>query len=416
MAQAALTIAPRYTKPPGFAGTVTAWRALCECYPAAENPEVVLAVVEYCTVRKLDPYKRPVHVVPMYNARLRRKVQVVMQGINEVEITAARTGQWAGMDLPVWGPMVKRTFRGEFENDDGTKKQTEVTLEFPAWCAVTVYRLVGGQPRAFTEQLFWEESYGRAGFRSEIPNQRWQQARRQMLHKCTKAATLRAAFPEEGFGYVAEEMEDRETDTGGITIDGVVDQGQDRSSNGAGIVDRRPDRREPTTGRGEPAGDPRDDPPPDDPRDAPVDPLQEPNGTRWLANLKRLTTEATTLGRIVELRGHARVHAAMDDRTGAPAMIREQITAMFKAAHERLAPTGDDPPPGDPSDPSNPVWDDPIEGLLREVEAMDAVTIAGLMTSAVWRGKVRELFPPDQERLDEAIAARKAALKGGSTP
>ena len=226
MAQAAaLTIAPRYTKPPNFAGTEIAWRALCEVYPSAETPDVVMAVVEYCAVRKLDPYKRPVHVVPMYNARLRRKVQVVMQGINEVEITAARTGLWAGMDRPVWGPMVKRTFRGEFENDDGTKRQADVTLEFPEWCAVTVYRLVGGAPRAFTEQLFWEESYGRAGFRSEVPNQRWQTARRQMLHKCTKAAVIRAAFPEEGFGFVAEEMEDREIDTGGVTIEGKIDHG-----------------------------------------------------------------------------------------------------------------------------------------------------------------------------------------------
>ena len=410
MAQAArqaVTIAPRYTKPPNFAGTETAWRALCECYPSAETPEVIQAIVEYCAVRKLDPYKRPVHVVPMWNARLRRKVQVVMQGINEVEITAARTGQWAGMDMPVWGPIVKRTFRGEFENDDGTKGKTEVTLEFPEWCAVTVYRLVGGQPRPFTEQLFWEESYGRAGFRSEVPNQRWQVARRQMLHKATKAATIRAAFPEEGFGYVAEEMEDREVDSGGVTIDGVVDQGQERPSNGAGGADRQTigrDRRDPVYHTGDP--------------DPPVDPLDEKNGTLWLANLKRLVAEATTVDQLVELRGHPRVQSAMDiNGPGkAPAMIREQITDAFKVAHERLAPKADDDATaGDPRD-GDPIWDDPIEGLLAEVEAMDAVSLAGLASNAVWRGKTRELFPPDQDRLDEAIAARKAALKKGGNP
>ena len=53
----ALTIAPRYTKPANFGGTDAAWRALCEVYPSAETPEVVMAVVECCSIRKLDPYK-----------------------------------------------------------------------------------------------------------------------------------------------------------------------------------------------------------------------------------------------------------------------------------------------------------------------------------------------------------------------
>src|SRR5580765_5969347 len=126
----AMTIAPRYAKPANFAGTAVAWRALCEVYPAAETAEVVMAVVEYCAVRHLDPYKRPVSVVPMYNSRLRRKVQVVMQGINEIEITASRTGKWAGMDGATWGPTIERTFRGSFERDNGTTESTEVTLRF----------------------------------------------------------------------------------------------------------------------------------------------------------------------------------------------------------------------------------------------------------------------------------------------
>ena len=135
MAQQALTIASRFPKPQTFNGTGTAWRVLCDLYPAAETVEVIGAVIDYCAVRRLDPFKRPVHVVSMYNWKLRRKVQVVMQGINEVEITASRTGKWAGLDAPKWGPEVERTFRGSFENDDGSTRAIEVKLRFPsgAW-------------------------------------------------------------------------------------------------------------------------------------------------------------------------------------------------------------------------------------------------------------------------------------------
>ena len=403
MAQAAqaLTIAPRYTKPPNFAGSETAWRSLCECYPSAETPDVVMAVVEYCAVRKLDPYKRPVHVVPMYNARLRRKVQVVMQGINEVEITAARTGQWAGMDAPVYGPTIDRTFTGEFENDDGSKRNVEVKLRFPDWCMVTVFRLVGGERRAFTEQLWWEECYGRAGFRSAVPNQRWQLAPRQMLHKCTKAAVLRAAFPEEGFGPTSDEMEGREIDAGGITIDGKIDQGAaaEIPARRSGITSEASHDRQAQVYESMP------------------DPLEEQNGTRWLANLLALLGEATTLNEVITLAGHVRVRQALDT---APTLIRAQINDALKAAHERFAPQQEnEATDAERAAQANagPDWNaggdrDPLADLLAEVEAMDAITLAGLTSNAVWRAKVRDLFPLDQDRLDEAIAARKQAVGG----
>jgi phage recombination protein Bet len=224
MAREPMSIAVRINKPAIFPGTDVQWRVLADLYPAAETPEIIMAVLDYCTVRKLDPMKKPVHIVAMYNSKLRRKVQVVMSGINEVEITASRSGKWTGMDMPVWGPDVERTFRGQFENDDGSTRNVEMTLTYPTWCAVTVYRDVGGVQRAFTEQLFWDECYGRASFRSEVPNQRWQQAPRQMIHKCTKAAVLRAAFPEDVSDYTDDEMDGREVDAGGITIDGTPER------------------------------------------------------------------------------------------------------------------------------------------------------------------------------------------------
>ena len=49
---------------------------------------------------------------------------------------------------------------------------------------------------------------------------------------------------------------------------------------------------------------------------------------------------------------------------------------------------------------------------MAEVEAMDLVALTELPRSATWRGKTRNLFPPDLDRLNEAIDMRKAALKG----
>ena len=389
----AMTIAPRTLKPSNFAGTEVAWRSLCECYPAAETAEVLMAVVEYCAVRRLDPYKKPVHVVPMYNARLRRKVQVVMQGINEIEITAARTGAWAGMDAPEYGPVVSKTFKGSFENDDGSVRQSEVTLDFPDWCAVTVYRQVGGERRPFTEKLWWVECYGRAGFRSEVPNERWTKAPRQMLHKCVKAAVLRAAFPEEGLGYTDDEMEGQEIQAGGVTIDGHIDHGD------AGMTDR--DRQAAKYGHQAP-------PPPSGEATDDVDPLMEPNGTIWLKNLAALLAGAKSLSEFQEIAGHQRVIASLET---APSLIKDRINTLLKQTHDRVAPPADEPPPGD----GGADWNSsPTDELLAEIETMDADALEILTHSKAWQAKTRDLIPPDHDTINEAIALRRAVLKGGN--
>ena len=54
-----ITVAPRAAKPAMFSGSDLAWRTLCDLYPAAETPEIIMAVVEYCAARRLDPFKKP---------------------------------------------------------------------------------------------------------------------------------------------------------------------------------------------------------------------------------------------------------------------------------------------------------------------------------------------------------------------
>lgn len=213
---------PRLPMPPSLPHTMDAgkWRVLCETtFPNAKTPESIAMAVDYCRVRGLDIFKKPVHIVPMWNSSLGREVETIWPGINEIQITAARTGQWAGMDVPVWGPMIERTFTGR-RKVKGNWEDARAQVDYPEWCSVTVYRMINGQRCPFTEPVYWLEAYSRAGgANSELPTDMWVKRPHGQLHKVAKAAALRAAFPEEG-EYTAEEMEGKEIDEGGIVVPG----------------------------------------------------------------------------------------------------------------------------------------------------------------------------------------------------
>jgi phage recombination protein Bet len=210
---------PRIPMPavdPALKLNASTWKVLTDSiFPSAKTAEGILLAVHYCAARNLDILKRPVHVVPMYSKAQAREIETVWPGIAELQTTAARTGQWAGIDPPRFGPLCERTFRGRSKRD-GTWQDIESTVSFPEWCEVTVYRLVGGTRCAFTEPVFWLEAYARfGGAYSELPTDMWLKRPRGQLMKCAKAASLRAAFPEEAT-YTAEEMEGRviEADAG----------------------------------------------------------------------------------------------------------------------------------------------------------------------------------------------------------
>jgi RecT family len=136
---------------------------------------------------------------------LGKHVETVWPSINEIEVTAARTKEWAGMDPPQWGPLVTEKFHGR--RKDRQKGWIDVVIEptYPDYCMVTVYRLIGGARCPFSEPVYWKEGYGRVGG-TALPNEMWQKRPHGQLHKVAKAASLRAAFPEEG-DTTAEEME-----------------------------------------------------------------------------------------------------------------------------------------------------------------------------------------------------------------
>jgi phage recombination protein Bet len=193
--------------------TEQSWKVLTEVtFPTAKTPEAIMMALDYCRTRKLDIFKKPVHVVPMWSAALGRSVETVWPSIMEIQTTASRTGLWAGMDRPVWGPDKTHTFSGRYKDDNGLWQETSVQVTFPEWVAVTVYRLVNGRRCAFTEEVYWLEAYSTAGGKySQIPTAMWIKRPKGQLAKCGKAASLRAAFPEE-CGYAAEEMAGKSID------------------------------------------------------------------------------------------------------------------------------------------------------------------------------------------------------------
>lgn len=178
------------------------WRALVEAvFPNARRPESVILALSYCKARRLDVFKKVVHIVPIWDKERQEMVDTVWPGIAELRTTAFRTGVYAGRDKSEFGPT-------------RTEKVGKEELSFPEWCQATVYRLVSGQRMAFPgPQVYWKECYAQFKRDDPTPNSMWMKRPFGQIDKCAEAAALRAAFPEEiGGEYAAEEI-------GGETID-----------------------------------------------------------------------------------------------------------------------------------------------------------------------------------------------------
>ena len=173
------------------------WSALkSSIYPGASDQSIAL-VLDYCTAAGLDPMQKPVHIVPMWDGASRSMRDVVMPGIGLYRVQAARSGQFAGMGEPVFGPMV-------------TERVGAMDVTFPEWCKVTAYRqLASGHIAEFTAVEYWIENYAIKGGKEkdQSPNAMWSKRVRGQIAKCAQAQALRMAFPEIGSQPTAEEME-----------------------------------------------------------------------------------------------------------------------------------------------------------------------------------------------------------------
>ncbi len=173
------------------------WKALCEAiFPLAQSVESIILALSYCKARKLDPFKRNVHIVPIYDRKQRRYLDTIWPGIGELRTTAFRTREYAGRGETVFG-------------EDLTRHVGSLEMTFPEWAQVTVYRMVVGQRVAFAgPRVYWMETYATKSHDDDTPNEMWANRPRGQLDKCAEAAALRAAFPEEiGSDYIPEEVQ-----------------------------------------------------------------------------------------------------------------------------------------------------------------------------------------------------------------
>ena len=176
-------------------------------YPGA-NIGSVQMVLNYCVAAGLDPMQKPVHIVPIWDAKAKQMRDVVMLGMGLYRMQAARSGNYAGVSDAEYGP-------------DVTEKIGGVEITYPVWCKVSVKRLLpNGQVAEFSATERWKENYAVKGGqeKSIAPNAMWQKRPYAQLAKCAEAQALRKAFPEFGSAATADEMEGKEIDMGAAEV------------------------------------------------------------------------------------------------------------------------------------------------------------------------------------------------------
>lgn len=167
-------------------------------YPGASEKMIALAI-SYCRAANLDPMLKPVHIVSIWDSAAGCMREVIMPGIALYRIQAARSGEYAGISEPEFGPSI-------------TARPGGKELTFPEWCRVTVRRRVGGHIAEFTALEFWLENY--ASKKGGEANSMWSKRPFGQLAKVAEAQALRRAFPEFSSATTAEEMEGKEINMG----------------------------------------------------------------------------------------------------------------------------------------------------------------------------------------------------------
>jgi phage recombination protein Bet len=144
----------------------------------------------------------------MWSSVAGKMIETVWPGISELRTTAFRTGQYASMPAPDFGPTIK----GMAGRGKSKGQERSLTLHFPEWCRVTITRELNGKERSFVgPKVYWFEAYAKWAD-TDVPNEMWSSRPVGQLEKCAEAEALRRAFPEEiGNALTAEEMEGQHT-------------------------------------------------------------------------------------------------------------------------------------------------------------------------------------------------------------
>lgn len=179
-------------------------------YPGAQ-PDSIKMAIGYCKAAGLDIMQKPIHIVPVWDGKAKRMRDVIMPGVGLYRTQAARSGNYAGVSEPEFGPDVTETIGG-------------MQITYPAWCRVTVRRtMANGMVAEFTAVERWKENYAVKGGqeKSIAPNAMWAKRPYGQISKCAEAQALRKAFPEAGSAPTADEMEGKSINEE-ATIESVV--------------------------------------------------------------------------------------------------------------------------------------------------------------------------------------------------
>ena len=160
-------------------------------YPGAKDESIGMALA-YCKAKRYDPLAKAVHIMQVSykcpNTAQYLKKDVIIPGIAAYRIDAERSGCYAGLSRPEYGPMITEEI--------GSKKIT-----YPEWCRITVKKVVQNNLCDFEAEEYWKENYANKGrdYKTKIinpaPNDMWEKRARGQLAKCTEAQALRKAFP-----------------------------------------------------------------------------------------------------------------------------------------------------------------------------------------------------------------------------
>ena len=182
------------------------WKVLIEAvFPNAQTVDAVCLVLSYCKANKLDVFKKCVHIVPIWDKKKQKNVETIWPGIGLFRTMASRTGVYAGRDATVFGELITKSFPHYIWKDRKKVEVPDVTVTFPEFAQVTVYKIVKDVRCAFVgPNVYWEETF--ASYGSGAPNAMWQKRPKGQLDKCAEAAALRPAFPDDlGDEYTSDE-------------------------------------------------------------------------------------------------------------------------------------------------------------------------------------------------------------------
>ena len=195
-------------------------------YPGASSDSIAM-VIGYCKANGLDPFQKPVHIVPLYDSKTKSMRDVIMPGINLYRTQAAASGLLAGISKPEFGPVIQFNLGGNLVNA-------------PEYAEVTVQRILpNGMIASFTAIEFFDEAVSVT--RDGKPTAIWMKRPKSMLAKTAESQALRKAFPEKAGAPTAEEMEGKaihaEDDMTGVNVmteaeAALIDQAMEKANEG----------------------------------------------------------------------------------------------------------------------------------------------------------------------------------------